>query len=124
MTDPAAPPPMPAPAPGTPQAAPPGTDYPGKTLGIVGLILVFFTSVIGLIISAVALSQSKKAGYKNTPALVGVILGIISAVIGIIIAIVAIVGVVGLAQPVRRARRWRARGERRHDHLRQPAELI
>ena len=97
MTDPAAPPPMPAPAPGTPQAAPPGTDYPGKTLGIVGLILVFFTSVIGLIISAVALSQSKKAGYKNTPALVGVILGIISAVIGIIVAIVLIVGAVGLA---------------------------
>ncbi len=47
--------------------------------------------------SAVALNQSKKAGYKNTPALVGVIVGIISVVVGIIITIVAIVGVVGLA---------------------------
>jgi hypothetical protein len=88
---PAAPPPSGAPIP-----APPGTDYPGKTLGIVGLILSFFTTIIGLIISAVALSQSKKAGFKNTPALVGVIIGSIGVVVGIIIAIVAIVTLVAV----------------------------
>lgn len=94
MTD-----PMPAAAPppsGAPVPAPPGTDFPGKTLGIVGLILAFFTTIIGLIVSAVALNQSKKAGFKNTPALVGVILGSIGVVIGIIVAIVAIVGAVAL----------------------------
>ena len=69
----------------------PGQDYPGKTLGIVGLIVAIFFNVIGLIISAIALSQSKKAGYKNTPALVGLIIGIVLTVLGIIIAIVTIV---------------------------------
>lgn len=74
MTD-ATPAPVPAPAPAT---------YPGKTLGIVGLIVAFFFSVIGIILSAVALSQSKAAGYKNTPAKVGLILGIVFLVLTII----------------------------------------
>lgn len=72
----------------TPQSAPAGQDYPGKTLGIVGLILAIFFNLIGLIISAVALSQSRKAGYKNTPALAGVIVGAVLLVLGIIISIV------------------------------------
>ncbi|MCX6501361.1 MAG: hypothetical protein NT132_02975 [Microbacterium sp.] len=72
------------------QQAPVGVTYPGKTLGIVGLVVAIFFNVIGLIISAIALSQSKKAGYKNTPALVGLIIGIVLTVIGIIIAIVTI----------------------------------
>ena len=72
-------------------AAPAGTDYPGKTLGIVGLIVAIFANLIGLIISAIALSQSKKAGYKNTPALAGVIVGAVLLVIGIIIAIISVV---------------------------------
>ena len=45
-----------------------------------GLIVTFFAAIIGLILSAVALSQSKKAGFKNTPAKVGLILGIIFSV--------------------------------------------
>ncbi|MEV7692438.1 hypothetical protein AB0N73_03805 [Microbacterium sp. NPDC089189] len=65
----------------------PGVDYPGKTLGIVGLIVAIFFNLIGLIISAIAFSQSKKAGYKNTPALVGIIIGSVLLVIGIIVAI-------------------------------------
>ncbi|MFT4285750.1 MAG: DUF4190 domain-containing protein [Protaetiibacter sp.] len=73
------------------QPAPAGTDYPGKTLGIVGLILVFFTGIIGLILSAVALNQSKQAGYTNTPAKVGVILGIVFLVLGVIFTILYIV---------------------------------
>ena len=60
----------------------------GKTLGVVGLILSFFSGPIGLIVSAVARSQSKKAGIKNTPATVGIVIGLLST-IGIIIAIVA-----------------------------------
>jgi hypothetical protein len=76
------------------QQAPPGTDFPGKTLGIVGLIVAIFFNLIGLIISAIALNQSKKAGYKNTPALVGVIIGAVLLVIGIIVGIIAIIAAV------------------------------
>ncbi|HLU63456.1 MAG TPA: hypothetical protein VKY66_02900 [Protaetiibacter sp.] len=76
------------PAPAAPAGAPaPSGDYPGKTLGIVGLILVFVVTVVGLIVSAVALSQSKKAGFKNTPAKVGVILGIVFIALGVIFTV-------------------------------------
>lgn len=73
-----------------------GTDYPGKTLGIVGLILAIFFNLIGLIISAVALNQSKKAGFKNGPAKAGVIVGAILLGLGIIFTIIFIVGSVAL----------------------------
>ncbi|HYI60089.1 MAG TPA: DUF4190 domain-containing protein [Microlunatus sp.] len=73
-----------------------GGDFPGKTLGIIGLVLSFFTTIIGLIISIVALRQSKKAGFKNTPALAGVIIGIVTTVLAIIIGGVAIAGVMAL----------------------------
>ena len=73
----------------TPAPAAPAT-VPGKTLGVVGLILSFFSGPIGLIVSAVARSQSKKAGFKNTPATVGIVIGLLST-IGIIIAIVGAV---------------------------------
>ena len=66
----------------------PGQDYPGKTLGIVGLIVAIFASLIGLIISAIALNQSKKAGYKNTPALAGVIVGSILLALTVIFWII------------------------------------
>ncbi|TAJ48642.1 MAG: DUF4190 domain-containing protein [Herbiconiux sp.] len=71
--------------------APAGTDYPGKMLGIVGLVLAVLFSVVGLIVSAVALSQSKKAGYKNVPALAGIIVGAISLVLGVVFAIIGII---------------------------------
>jgi hypothetical protein len=74
------------------QQAPPGVDFPGKTLGIVGLIVAIFANLIGLIISAIALSQSKKAGYKNTPALIGVIIGSVLLALGIIITIIVVAG--------------------------------
>jgi hypothetical protein len=73
-----------------------GGDFPGKTLGIIGLVLSFFTTIIGLIISIVALRQSKKACFKNTPALVGVIVGIVTTVLAIIIGGIAIAGVIAL----------------------------
>ena len=72
-----------------PYGAPPAED-PGKTLGIIGLVLSFFTAIIGLIISIVALRKSKKAGFKNTPALIGIIVGILSTIVAIIIAAVSI----------------------------------
>lgn len=71
-------------------AAPVGT-VPGKTLGIVALIVVFFFSLIGLILGYVARSQSKAAGVANTPAKVAIILGWVFLVLGIIVGIVAAV---------------------------------
>lgn len=78
------------------QQAPTGVDYPGKTLGVVGLVVAIFFNVIGLIISAIALNQSKKAGYKNTPALIGVIIGAVLLVVGIIVSIVYFTAVISL----------------------------
>lgn len=90
------------PAPAAPTPAPAGTDFPGKTLGIVGLILAFFFNLIGIIVSAIALSQSKKAGYKNGPAKAGIIVGIILLILWIIVGIIfAVAGATlfgGLAQ--------------------------
>lgn len=70
-------PPAPEPAPSAqPQPAyaqPAASD--GKTLGIVALVVTFFVSLAGLIMGYVARSQSKKAGVKNTPATVAIVLG-------------------------------------------------
>jgi len=66
-----------------PAAAPVG-DYPGKTLGIVGLVLAFVFALAGLIVSIIAGNQSKAAGYKNTPAKIGVILSIVFMVLGLL----------------------------------------
>ena len=74
----------------------------------------FFTALIGLIISAVALSKSRKAGFKNTPALVGIIIGASSGHHrGVVIAIIVSITVVSerLGREVRRARPGRPHGE-------------
>jgi Ca2+/H+ antiporter len=63
----------------------PAPEDPGRTLGIVGLILAFFCSLIGLIISIIAYRQSQQAGYKNNIALAGIIVGAISLVLGLIL---------------------------------------
>jgi hypothetical protein len=73
-----------------PVTPPPGVDYPGKTLGIVGLVLAFVFQLAGLVCSIIALSQSRRAGYKNGIALAGIIVSAALIVIGIIVAIVVI----------------------------------
>ncbi len=85
----------PTPAPAPVPAAP--ADFPGKTLGIVGLVLAILgvfsygvLSIVGLILSIVAGNQSKAAGFPNQPAKIGVIVGIISLVLGVIAIIVTI----------------------------------
>jgi hypothetical protein len=74
---------------GAPGYAAPGQD-PGKTMGIVGLVLSFLgcLSIAGLIVSIIAYNKSKKAGYKNGIALAGIIVGAVVLVISIIVAIV------------------------------------
>jgi len=74
-----------------PAAAPvaPAT-YPGKTLGIVGLVLAILAPIVGFIISLIARSQSKAAGFKNTPAKAGIIIGLILTILYIIIIIASV----------------------------------
>lgn len=85
----------PAPAPAPAPVPAPASD--GKTLGIVGLVLAFVFALAGIIVSAIAKSQSKKAGVKNTPATVGLVLSIIFFIGQIIWIVVAIIGFVSLA---------------------------
>ena len=57
---------------------------PGRTLGIVGLILAIIGSFVGLILSIIAFNQSKKAGFNNGLAKAGIIVGIITTVLSIV----------------------------------------
>jgi hypothetical protein len=72
----------PAPVPAAPAAV------PGKTLGIVALIVAFFFSLLGIILGFVARSQSSKAGVKNGPATAAIVLGFIFIAIQIVLIIV------------------------------------
>jgi cation transporter-like permease len=78
-------------------AAPPANTTavdPGKTFGIVALIVSIFASLIGGILGIVAYSKSKKAGFKNKFALAAIIVGftlfVIQAIVGVLIAVAAI----------------------------------
>lgn len=83
---------------GSPYATPAGygqpAENPGKTLGIVGLIcsIIWPISIVGLIISIIAMVKSRKAGMGNGFALAGIIIG----AIGVITGIIAIIGIIAL----------------------------
>ncbi|GMM96296.1 DUF4190 domain-containing protein [Microbacterium sp. MTN4-26] len=84
-------PPAPPAAPGAQDApAPSSAPTPGKTLGIVALVLSFFVQLVALILGIVALVQSRKAGAKNGFAVAAIIISSVLMVIGIIIAVVLI----------------------------------
>lgn len=73
-------------------------EDPGRTLGIVGLVLAFVTSLPGLIVSIIAHRKSKAAGFNNVIAKVGIVVGAIFTGFGLIMATVGVVGVVALGQ--------------------------
>lgn len=59
------------------------SEDPGKTMGVVGFVLSLLgLGVISLIVSIVATTKSKKAGFKNGFALAGIIISTISIIIG------------------------------------------
>lgn len=100
--DPNQPQPQPAPQPVAPQPQPapsyqPVQENPGKGLGIAGLIISFFIGLLGLILSIVALSKSKKAGMGNGVAVAGIIVGALSTLGQIIAGIFIILAVIGAA---------------------------
>ena len=104
MTDPNGPadhtPPPPAypTAPPAPAGEAPGAPVPGKTLGIVALIVAFFANIIGLILGIVALVQSRRAGVKNTPAVWAIIVGSVLLVLSIIVGIIVVIALVAATE--------------------------
>lgn len=70
-----------------PAAAPAPAAVPGKTLGIVALILAFLAPLIGAILGFVAKAQSKAAGIKNTPATAAIVIGLILTVLYLVLLI-------------------------------------
>lgn len=71
----------------TPTSAPlqaPNGEDPGKGLAIAGVVLAFFFSLLGLILSIVAKKKSKAAGFNNTLATVGIILNSVFLVLSIL----------------------------------------
>jgi hypothetical protein len=84
-------------APPAPYGGPAQGTVPGKTMGIVALILAFFVQLVALVLGIIALVQSKRAGYKNTPAVWAIIVSSVLMVVGIIIGIVVISGVIAAA---------------------------
>jgi hypothetical protein len=75
----------------TPKPYPQAGVNPGRTLGIVGFILAFFVSPAGIIVSAIGLVRSRRAGQKNGLALAGLILSIVFLILTIVL-VVAVVG--------------------------------
>jgi hypothetical protein len=80
---------------GYPQYAP---EIPGRTMGIVGFILAFVMAPAGIVVSAMALSQSKKAGAPNALGTWGLWLSIVFtsfyalAIIGWFMTMIAMLG--------------------------------
>lgn len=73
----------------------PAGDYPGKTLGLVALIVAIFANVIGIILGFVARNQSKQAGYENPLAKWAIIVGFILLGLSIILGIIYGIAVAG-----------------------------
>lgn len=75
------------------------TSYPGKTMGLVGMILTLVnfifipTALIGLILGYVAKKESKDAGFDNGFALTAIIIGWI--IVGL--SILFVLSLMGLA---------------------------
>ena len=54
-------------------------------MGIVGLVLAIFCSLVGMVVSIIAFNKSKEAGFKNNIALAGIIVGAVLFVVGLIL---------------------------------------
>jgi hypothetical protein len=62
-------------------------EYPGQTLGLVALVLAFFTQIPALILGIIAWVWSNRAGVSNVPAKVAVAVSATLIVIGTLVLI-------------------------------------
>jgi len=81
---------IPAAVTGTTATAP--AQYPGKKLGLVGLLLACTVSVIGLIVSCIALVISLRHGSRNPAAIAGIIIGVLATAV-LVVGVFYFVGV-------------------------------
>lgn len=73
------------------------SEDPGKTLGIVGLVLgLIGLSLVGLILSIVGNNKSKAAGFKNTIAIVGIWINSILLILGTLLVLMVFASVPAL----------------------------
>ncbi|MFD6133935.1 hypothetical protein [Isoptericola sp. NPDC060257] len=70
-------------------------EPPGRTMGIVGFILAFVISPAGIVVSAMALSESKKAGVDNPLGKWGLWLSIIFTSIAVLYVVFMMLFVFG-----------------------------
>lgn len=85
------------PYPGQPYQGSANRDDPGKTMGLVGLILAIVIPLVGLIVSIIARGKSKAAGFKNTLATAGIVVGALLLLGQMIAGIVMGVSLAGVA---------------------------
>ncbi|MEI6228415.1 MAG: hypothetical protein WCP11_00070 [Candidatus Saccharibacteria bacterium] len=77
-------------------------DDPGKTLGIVGLILAFTgVTLIGLILSILAYQKSKSADIKNELAIVGIWINSIFIIVGPLVFLLVFISLPALQRSQR-----------------------
>jgi len=72
-------------------------EDPGRTLGVVGLVLSVVANVIGLIVSIIAFRKSKQAGFNNMMAKVGIVIGAVTTGFGLLMGGIGIYAAVHLA---------------------------
>lgn len=70
-------------------------DPPGKTMGIVGFVLAFVIAPAGIVVSAMALSESKKVGYDNVLGKWGLWLSIIFTALWVLYVLFIVLAVFG-----------------------------
>lgn len=84
------------------QGMPAGYGYPpenpGKTFGIIGLVLAFFPvlSIGGLVLSIMGLRRSRRANMGNVPAVVGIILSALNILFTVLTTIILVIGMTAL----------------------------
>lgn len=95
--------------PAQPVTAAPVGDDPGKTLGIVGIILAFFFALVGLILSIISRKRSVTAGFSGTLGTVGIILNVVFLLLNVvaigIMAAIIIVAYNGVSERAQEAKR-------------------
>lgn len=64
-------------------------DFPGRNLGVAGLVLAMVLGVVGVLVSVVALVQSSRVGRRNSAAIAGIVLGVLTSVVfGLVLSFV------------------------------------
>lgn len=74
---------------GTEQPSGDREDFPGRKLGVAGLILAMVLGIVGVVVSVIALIQSSRVRRRNPAAIAGIVLGVLTTVVfGLVLSFV------------------------------------